>query len=139
VSDELKDCFERGDFLIRNMIGVDPDQGILAIGDRIDVGQTVQFQLRDAVASHEDLTTLLSKRAEELKRPAPAGAVLFSCLGRGKQLYGEPHHDVRMLRELTGSYPVGGFFCNGEIGPISGKTFIHGFTSSIGFFRRRTT
>jgi len=130
---EMKQEFRRGDFLIRNLVGIDGSSGAIVIGDQIQVGQTVQFQLRDASASAEDLQTLLKESAAQ-SQGEPAGALLFSCTGRGARLYGKPHHDLQTIRELRGLFPIGGFFCNGEIGPVGGRTFLHGYTSSVGFF-----
>lgn len=134
VMNEQKEAFKRGDFLIRNLVGMDPSSGAIAIGDRIQVGQTVQFQLRDAQASREDLTSLLAERTEGLRAVPWAGALLFSCLGRGRDLYGEPHYDIRTILKTIGEVPIAGFFCNGEIGPIGKRNFIHGFTASLGLF-----
>ena len=103
------------------------------------VGQSVRFHLRDALSSAEDLDTLISRYAGELvERPGggrPAGALLFSCLGRGMNLYGRPDHDTDLFREKMGAVPLGGFFANGEIGSVRGTTFLHGFTSSFALFR----
>ncbi len=129
--------FHRGDFLIRNLLGLDPATGALAVGDHIQVGQTVQFQVRDADTSREDLQLLLAERRASLTQPAAAGALLFSCLGRGQELYGEPHYDTRTIRAALGALPIAGFFCSGEIGPVGGRCFVHGFTSSLGVFRPR--
>jgi len=134
VMNEQKEKFKRGDFLIRNLIGMDPSTGTLAVGDRIQAGQTVQFQVRDAATSREDLQTLLQEQSEALRQAPSAGGLLFSCLGRGRDLYGELHHDLRTIQAAIGSLPIAGFFCNGEIGPIGGRNFIHGFTASIGLF-----
>ena len=136
VMDEYKEKFQRGDFLIRNLIGMDPSVGALAVGDRVQTGQTVQFHVRDAVSSREDLETLLSQRAPA--QSGFSGGLLFSCLGRGRELYGEPDVDVRTIRRaLGGGCPVAGFFCNGEIGPVGPRDYIHGFTASLGLFRPR--
>ena len=137
VMNEQKERFGRGDFLIRNLIGMDPQSGGMAIGDRIQVGQTVQFQVRDADTSREDLGVLLAEHSGDLKSSPPAGALLFSCLGRGRDIYGEPHYDSRTIQAAVGPCPMAGFFCNGEIGPVGGRNFIHGFTSSLGLFRPR--
>ncbi len=138
VMDEYKEKFQRGDFLIRNLIGMDPSVGALAVGDRVRTGQTVQFHVRDAVSSREDLQTLLNQGARP--KSGFSGGLLFSCLGRGRELYGEPDVDVRTIREaLGGSCPVAGFFCNGEIGPIGPRNYIHGFTASLGLFRPRNS
>ena len=138
VMNEQKDSFARGDFLIRNLIGIDTSTGSLAVGDQIAVGQTVQFQVRDANTSREDLQHLLAQQPEPLKNSPSAGALLFSCLGRGKDLYGQPHEDIRTIQAAIGNRPIAGFFCNGEIGPVGGVNFIHGFTSSLGLFRPRS-
>ena len=129
--------FRRGDFLIRNLLGLDPATGALAVGDQLQVGQTVQFQVRDADTSRQDLQQLLAERRQALTQPPPDGALLFSCLGRGQALYGEPHVDTRMIRAALGTMPIAGFFCNGEIGPVGDRCFVHGFTSSLGLFRPR--
>ena len=92
----------------------------------------VQFHLRDARTSAEDLDQLLGRY-----RGTPAGSLLFSCLGRGMHLYGRPDHDTDLARRHFGDVPLGGFFCNGEIGPVQGTTFLHGYTSAFGLFRPR--
>ena len=138
VMDERKEKFQRGDFLVRNLIGIDPSTGALGVGDRIAVGQTVQFQVRDAATSKEDLQHLLKEQSKAFVQSPSAGALLFSCLGRGKDLYGEAHYDIRTIQAAVGSVPLAGFFCNGEIGPIGGHNFIHGFTSSLGLFRPKS-
>jgi small ligand-binding sensory domain FIST len=98
-------------------------------------GQTVQFQVRDAETADEDLSHLLAQEKRRFVKGPPAGALLFSCLGRGEGMYGKPHHDIHALHSHLGPVPTAGFFCNGEIGPIGNKTFVHGFTSVIGLFR----
>ena len=128
---EYRDEFGRGDFLIRNLVGVDRATGAVAVGAMPREGQTLQFQLRDPTAADEDLHALLSKARQELEGREVAGAVLCSCNGRGIGLFGEPDHDARTFQEELGSIPVSGFFCNGEIGPVGGKNFLHGFTASI--------
>ena len=97
-------------------------------------GQLVQFHLRDKDMSSEDLRLVLNRyKAKEHSKKA-AGALLFSCLGRGQYLYGKPNHDSDMFRDQLGDIPLGGFFCNGEIGPVGKPTFLHGYTSSFGIF-----
>jgi len=137
VMDEMKSEFRRGDFLIRNVVGADPTTGALIVGDRLNVGQTVQFHLRDAKTSAEDLRTLLEERLPSFKSDPPRGMLLFSCQGRGRELYGKPHHDIRLIRSFAGESAIAGFFCNGEIGPVGGKTYLHGYTSSLGIFREK--
>jgi small ligand-binding sensory domain FIST len=129
---------EAGDFLIRNLIGVDPRIGALAVGDRIRVGQRVQFHLRDAQASALDLKKYLSRSQEQSgTQNPPMGALLFDCLGRGEGFYGLPNFDTDIFRQYYGETPISGFFCQGEIGPIGGETFLHGYTAVFALFRSR--
>jgi small ligand-binding sensory domain FIST len=127
--DEYRDEFNRGDFLIRNLLGVDPRSGAIAIGAEPRVGQTIQFQVRDARAADEELRHMLSASAD--LAPRTAAAVLFACNGRGAGLFGAPDHDARTTRELLGPLPLAGLFCNGEIGPVGRTTYLHGFTASL--------
>ncbi len=135
VIDEQRDTFERGDFLIRNLIGVDRSNGGLAVGGGVEVGTTLQFQVRDAGSADEDLRALLGDATVE---GAPDGALLFTCNGRGHHLFGVPDHDASAVAERLAD-PVrpalGGMFCAGEIGPVGGRSFLHGFTASIALFR----
>ena len=135
VMDELNDDPQLGDFLVRNILGADPRQGTLAIGEVLKDGQTVQFHLRDADTSSHELDAMLTRRATEHPVHEESGVLLFSCLGRGSYLYGRADHDTDMFREKVGNLPLSGFFCNGEIGPVGGSTFLHGYTSSFGIFR----
>ena len=137
VMDEFNEEPRQGDFLIRNVVGMDERSGALAIGELLKEGQMVQFHLRDAETSAEDLTAVLDRYATENRENQIQGALLFSCLGRGQHLYGRPNHDTGIFMEKLGSVPLGGFFCNGEIGPVSGTTFLHGYTSSFGMFRTK--
>jgi small ligand-binding sensory domain FIST len=131
---ETKPELGRGDFLVRNVVGVDRDTGAIAISDVVEVGRTVQFQVRDAESAREDLRVVLER--ERSTRPADvAGALLFSCNGRGSALFGQPDHDVTAVRRAFGDVPVAGFFAAGEIGPVAGRNFLHGFTASILLFR----
>jgi small ligand-binding sensory domain FIST len=128
----------RGDFLVRNVIGGDRDSGALAVGAWIEETQVVQFQLRDGVTAAEDLELRLSRYAGARyagERRDAAGALLFSCLGRGLGMYGCESHDSAALQRFLGRVPVTGFFCNGEIGPVQGRPFLHGYTSAFGIFR----
>lgn len=129
--DEYKESFGRGDYLIRNLLGADRQSGALAIGAFPRVGQTLQFQMRDARAADEDLRALLAQARAELGDQRPLAAVLCSCNGRGENLFGPIDHDARGVAAAFGNVPLAGFFCNGEIGPVGGKTFLHGFTASI--------
>jgi small ligand-binding sensory domain FIST len=134
VINEYQEEFRQGDFLIRNLIGHDPQSGALAIGDMMRTGQTVQFQVRDGETADADLREMLAREKQVLTRRPPSGAVLFSCLGRGEGMYGKPHHDINSIHEQLGPVPTVGFFCNGEIGPLGDRAFVHGFTSVIGLF-----
>jgi small ligand-binding sensory domain FIST len=134
VMDEFKEELGPGDFLIRNILGLEPSSGALLVGEVMRNERTVQFHLRDASTSAEDLRLLL-KGYRESRHTGPSGALLFSCLGRGQYLYGRSNHDSECFREYLGDVPLGGFFCNGEIGPVGGNTFLHGYTSSFGIFR----
>ena len=135
VMDELNDDPRLGDFLIRNVIGGDPRRGALAIGEILKEGQTVQFHLRDADTSAQDLDAMLTQYVTTHPLYEEAGALLFSCLGRGSYLYGRADQDTDTFRDKVGQMPLTGFFCNGEIGPVGGSTYLHGYTSSFGIFR----
>jgi small ligand-binding sensory domain FIST len=131
VINEYQDKFDRGDFLVRNVMGAD-DSGAIQITDLIRVGQTVQFHVRDAETADEDLRENLLRAREQARRTAwPIGALLFTCNGRGTRLFGEPNHDVGVIHEIFGPIPVAGFFAMGEMGPIGGRNFMHGFTASV--------
>ncbi|MGE5597479.1 MAG: FIST N-terminal domain-containing protein [Hyphomicrobiales bacterium] len=131
---EYRHEFHRGDFLIRNLLGVDQESGAIVIGAFPRVGQTLQFQVRDAGAAHADLETMLGEARGELADAGPAGALLCSCNGRGAGLFGQAHHDAQAVARQFGPLPVAGFFCNGEVGPVGERSYVHGFTASIGFF-----
>jgi small ligand-binding sensory domain FIST len=133
VLSEYQDKFVRGDFLVRNVIGADPKSGAIAVGDFIRPGQTVQFHIRDEQTADEDLRELLQAAATSTGGAA-RGALLFTCNGRGTRLFSSADHDVTCLRDVLGDIPVAGFFAQGEIGPIGGKNFLHGFTASVALF-----
>ena len=133
VINEYKDHFGRGDFLLRSLVGYDPDAGYIAIGDpQVRAGQTIQFHVRDKETAREDFALLLE--AQELHGPA-AGAMLFSCNGRGSRLFGEPHMDASLVHKALGDVPLAGFFAAGEIGPVGRQNFVHGHTASLAVFR----
>jgi len=127
AASEYRESFGRGDFLVRNVVGADPESGVVAVGDSVRTGQTVQFHVRDAATADEDLRSLLAAAGPT----TPVGALVFTCNGRGMRLFDEPHHDARCVRECLGPVPTAGFFAQGEIGPIGDRTFLHGFTASI--------
>jgi small ligand-binding sensory domain FIST len=135
VMREHRHEYGHGDFLIRNLLGIDPGSGALAVGALLDENAVVQFHLRDARTSAQDLDEMLSNYQRAEVAPPPSGSLLFSCLGRGKFLYGAADHDTDAFRSHLGDIPLGGFFCNGEIGPVQGTTFLHGYTSAFGLFR----
>lgn len=132
VINEYQAQFERGDFLVRNVLGLDRESGAMAITDRTRVGQTVQFHVRDADTADEDLKTLIGMDRQVNPRPA-AGALLFTCNGRGSRLFSAPHHDAAAVRAAA-PVPLAGFFAQGELGPVGGQNFIHGFTASVVLF-----
>ncbi|MBD2457451.1 FIST C-terminal domain-containing protein [Nostoc sp. FACHB-87] len=135
--DEFKMSLQQGDFLIRSILGVDPTGGAIAIGDRVRSGQRLQFHLRDAEASAEDLEFLLEKyQNQEQPSSSAIAALMFACVGRGEGLYGKPNFDSSLFRRYFQNIPIGGFFCGGEIGPVGGNTFLHGYTSVFGICRQ---
>ncbi len=127
--------YDPGEFLVRNLLGADEESGALAVGAELRPMQVVQFALRDARTAEEDLRRLLERQRRAAPGARPAGALLFSCLGRGVGLFGRPDHDTELFEEALGPAPLGGFFCNGEIGPVGGTTFLHGYTSAFALFR----
>jgi small ligand-binding sensory domain FIST len=132
VIDQRKGNFGRGDFLVRNILDIHRATGSVSIGDMVQVGQVIQFHLQDARSADEDLRLLL--QGELMLSERPHGALMFSCNGRGMNLFGTPHHDIQALREMLGAVPVAGFFCAGELGPVGGRNFIHGQTAIIALF-----
>jgi len=135
VYNEMRPAFGSGDFLIRQIAGIDPNLGGIAVSDHVEVGHTLQFQLRDPSTSRQELRRLLQRLTPSPDGTPPAGVLLFNCTGRGKSLYGTAHHDVKTIQTVSGKVPIGGFFCNGEIGPIGGVNLLHGYTASLGVFR----
>lgn len=133
VIDEHRGRFERGDFLVRNLIGADQRTGAIAVGDIVQEGQTIQFHLRDAKSASDDLHFLLAADRTRHASP-PLGALLFSCCGRGEGLFGRTNHDSSALQERLGQIPVAGFFAQGEIGPVGERNFLHGYTASVAIF-----
>jgi small ligand-binding sensory domain FIST len=132
--DEYKHELKTGDFLIRMVIGLDQASGAGAIADYVRTGQTIQFHVRDAISATHELTDLMNTQDKRHPSDMPQGALIFSCTGRGRNLFGVENHDLNILKQHVGEMPVAGFFCAGEIGPVGGKNFAHGFTSSIALF-----
>jgi small ligand-binding sensory domain FIST len=125
VIDEGKLDFGRGDFLVRTVVGADPNSGALRVAaDAVEVGSTAQFQVRDASSADDDLREMVGGRSAQ-------GALLFTCNGRGTNLFPAPDHDASVVSESLGRVPVAGMFCAGELGPIGGRNFLHGFTASV--------
>jgi small ligand-binding sensory domain FIST len=133
VVSEYQDHFEQGDFLVRNVIGIDAGTGAVALGDYLRPGQTVQFHVRDEEAADAELAQLLAKE-RTTQNPPPAGALLFTCNGRGTRMFSQRDHDAAAISLALGSVPLAGFFAQGEIGPIGRQNFMHGFTASIALF-----
>jgi small ligand-binding sensory domain FIST len=135
VIDENQPAYERGDFLVRPILGADPEKGTLALGERVRIGQTVRMHVRDGATADEDLRSALRAQAQALGADGAAGALLFTCNGRGSHMFETPDHDALALEDALGA-PAGGFFCAGEIGPVGGRNFLHGFTATIAVFPR---
>jgi small ligand-binding sensory domain FIST len=133
VAEQGKPDYERGDFLVRGISAADEETGALTVGAHVHVGQTVRLQVRDAASAHEDLIHSLDRELATLDGP-PAGALLFTCNGRGSGMFGTPDHDARAVAEAFSNAPTGGFFCAGEIGPVGGRNFVHGFTATLAVF-----
>lgn len=135
VIDENQPEYERGDFLVRPIIGIDPEADTIAFGDRVRVGQTVRLHVRDRLSADEDLRAALALGTQALGGSGAAGALLFTCNGRGSHMFGVAHHDALALHDALGA-PAAGFFCAGEIGPVGGRNFLHGFTATVAVFPR---
>jgi small ligand-binding sensory domain FIST len=132
VVSEYQERFEQGDFLVRNVVGIDANSGAVAIGDYIRPGQTVQFHIRDQEAADAELKQLLAAVARQ--NPSLLGGLLFTCNGRGTRMFSQPHHDAEAISHTFGQLPLAGFFAAGEIGPIGRQNFVHGFTASVALF-----
>ena len=123
-----------GELLVRNLVGADQVSGAVAVGAELQPAMVARFVLRDAHAAEEELRRMLSRRRRAVGG-RPAGALLFTCTGRGAGLFGHPDHDTGLFEEQLGPAPLGGFFCAGEIGPVGGRTYLHGYTSAFALFR----
>ena len=137
VVNEYLEDFHRGDFLVRNLLGGDPHTGVLAVGALPRAGQTMQFQRRDARAAAEDMSELLARARKQIGSAKIYGGCLCCCNGRGKHLFGRSGHDAQMVQQALGGIGLAGFFCNGEIGPVGAKNFLHGYTASLALFVKR--
>jgi small ligand-binding sensory domain FIST len=137
VVNEYLEDFHRGDFLVRNLIGGDPNSGVLAVGALPRMGQTIQFQRRDAVAADEDMNELLARTKTSLAATTIYGGCLFCCNGRGQKLFGRPSHDAALVQKHFDLPGLAGFFCNGEIGPVGEKNFLHSHTAALALFVKK--
>ena len=140
--DASRSQFTRGDFLVRNLLGVSREQNAVAVSDVVRRGQTVQFLVRDAASAGEDLEQLMLTQGggalTESEEPGSVGALLFTCNGRGRRMFDAPNHDVDCVRRsLVRAVPIAGFFAQGELGPVGGRNFLHGYTASVAVFRAR--
>jgi small ligand-binding sensory domain FIST len=129
-----KSPLERGDFLVRALLGGDQASGAIAVAEPVRVGQTIQFQIRDADAATRDLADTLGGVRGALAGRRPAFGVYFNCAGRGRGLFGEDHHDVRLICAELGAFPLVGFFGNGEFAPVGGRNFFHTYTGVLVVF-----
>jgi small ligand-binding sensory domain FIST len=137
VVNEYLDEFHRGDFLIRNLLAADPQSGSIAVGALPRAGQTIQFQRRSASAATEDMNELLGRARTAIGTATIYGGCLCCCNGRGQGMFGKPNHDAQMVQQRLGPLGLSGFFCNGEIGPIGEKNFLHGYTASLALFVKK--
>ena len=137
VVNEYLEDFHRGDFLVRNLIGGDPNSGVLAVAALPRAGQTIQFHRRDAVAANEDMDELLAHEKEKIGDATIYGGCICCCNGRGKNLFGEPNHDAELVQKELGPLGLAGFYGNGEIGPVGEKNYLHGFTASLALFVKK--
>jgi small ligand-binding sensory domain FIST len=122
---------------VRNVLGADPNSGVVAVGAQPRPGQTIQFQRRDSAAASEDMSALLSRARKQFKKSIIYGGCLCCCNGRGHRLFGRPNHDAAAVQEVLGPVGIAGFFCNGEIGPVGDRSFLHGYTASLALFLKK--
>ncbi|MHC4861958.1 MAG: FIST signal transduction protein, partial [Planctomycetota bacterium] len=134
VMDENQHEFGPGDFLIRNILGVDPARGAIFTSDFLRRGQSVQFHVRDGRAASDDLDALLDRERRACSGNHPGGGLIFSCNGRGTRMFARPDHDISALRDSLGTIPVAGFFAQGELGPVGETNHLHGFTACMALF-----
>ncbi|GAC1317933.1 MAG: FIST N-terminal domain-containing protein [Thermoleophilaceae bacterium] len=133
VIDENQPDYGRGDYLVRGLLSADEHAGTVTVGERVRVGQTVRLHVRDGLSADEDLRDTLAREIGPLGR-SPAGALVFTCTGRGSQMFDEPDHDALAVEDACAGAPAAGFFCAGEIGPVGDRSFLHGFTATVAVF-----
>jgi small ligand-binding sensory domain FIST len=126
--------YSQGDFLVRGLLGADPATGAIAVGASVEPGQVIRLHARDAESADRDLQDALGLRVQALGGREAAGALCFTCNGRGREMFGVPDHDARALESKLGGAPAAGFFAAGEIGPVGGENFLHGFTATVAIF-----
>lgn len=134
VIDGGKPEYEQGDFLVRGVLGADPGNGAIVVGASVEPGQVIRLHARDARSADEDLRRELRLRSQAIGGQPAAGALVFSCNGRGQQMFGTCDHDAMVVDEELGGAPAAGFFAAGEIGPVGGRSFLHGFTATVAVF-----
>lgn len=134
VVDPDRPEYARGDYLVRGLVGADPDAGALAVGAAVRPGQVMRLHARDAGSADEDLRESLALVETALGGEPPAGALAFTCNGRGRGMFGTADHDAGLLKSGLGGAPAAGFFAAGEIGPVGGSSFLHGFTATVAVF-----
>jgi small ligand-binding sensory domain FIST len=134
VIDAAQPEYEQGDFLVRGLLGADPDTGTVAVGAPVATGQVIRLHARDAASADDDLHRALRLRVDAMAGCPPAGALVFSCNGRGSAMFGRADHDATVVAEELGGAPAAGFFAAGEIGPVGGRSFLHGFTATVALF-----
>jgi small ligand-binding sensory domain FIST len=137
VISEYQDRRQFGDFLVRNVLSADPERQAICIGDFIRPGQTIQFHIRDHASADADLREWLQRARESIPAGAPLGGLLFTCNGRGTNLFPQADHDAAMIQSMLGPLPLSGFFAAGELGPVGGQNFVHGYTASLALFTTR--
>lgn len=129
--DPSKEALDRGDYLVRSILGVDPRDGRVAVADLVRPGQTIQFQLHDGVSAEEDLRAMLSSVSPAAGAPAPRLGLYFNCAGRGRRLFSTPDHDARIIREVLGPVPLIGFFGSAEFAPVGARNLMHHYTGVL--------
>lgn len=134
VIDSGKPEYQQGDFLVRGVLDADPEAGTLTVGAEVREGQVLRLHARDAKSADEDLRRALRLHIEAMAGSSPAGALVFSCNGRGQAMFGACDHDARTVQRELGQVPAAGFFAAGEIGPVGGRSFLHGFTATLAIF-----
>src|SRR5688572_3148789 len=134
VVDVNKPDYVQGDFLVRGLMGADPDTGQVAVAAEVRPGQVVRLHARDAASADRDLREALGVRMEALGGRTPAGALVFACNGRGRRMFGRADHDAEAVADALEGAPAAGFFAAGEIGPIGGGYFLHSFTATVAVF-----